>query len=93
MIETGLPDFHKMVVMVMKTTYHKVEPKIVHYRDFKYFCNDSFKESLQQAMLQNTGDGCDEIYKNFATSCSKVLEKHIPTKTNVRGNHSPFMNN
>ena len=30
-IETGLPDFHKIVVTVMKTTYRKLEPTIVHY--------------------------------------------------------------
>ena len=28
-IETGLSDFHKMVVTVMKTTYRKLEPRIV----------------------------------------------------------------
>ena len=30
--ETGLSDFHKMVVKVMKTTYRKLELRIVHYR-------------------------------------------------------------
>ena len=30
--ETGLSDFHKMVVKVMKTTYKKPELRIVHYR-------------------------------------------------------------
>ena len=61
-IETGLSDFHKMVVItVMKTTYRKLEPRIVYYRDFKYFCNNSFMESLQKAISQNSGVGCDEI--------------------------------
>ena len=46
-IETGLSDFYKIVVTVMKTTYRKLEPRIVYYRDFKYFCNNSFKELLQ----------------------------------------------
>ena len=50
-----------MVVTVMKTTYRKLEPRIVYYRDFKYFCNNSFKESLQKAISQNLGVGCDEI--------------------------------
>ena len=49
-IETGLSDVHKMVVTVMETTYRKHEPRIVYYRDFKYFCNNSFKESLQKAI-------------------------------------------
>ena len=61
-IETGLSDFHKMVVTVMTTTYRKLEPKKVHYCVFKYFCNNSFTESSQKAILQNLGVGCDEIY-------------------------------
>ena len=92
-IETGLSDFHKMVVTVMAITYRKLEPRIVYYRDFKYFCNNSFKESLQKTILQNLGIGCDEIYESFAASCNKILDNHAPVKKKyVRGNHSPFMN-
>ena len=54
-----LSDFHKMVVIGMKTTYSKLEPRIVHYFDLKYFCNNSFKESLQKAILQKVRVGCD----------------------------------
>ena len=35
MIETGLPDFHKMTVTVMKTTFQKLKPNIIHYRDYR----------------------------------------------------------
>ena len=92
-IETGLSDFHKIAVTVMKTTYRKLEPRIVYYRDFKYFCNKSFKESLQKTISQNSGIGCDEIYESFAFTCHKILDNHAPLKKKyVRGNHSPFMN-
>ena len=92
-IETGLSDFHKMVVTIMKTTYRKLEPRIIYYRDFKYFCNNSFNESLQKAISQNLGVECDEIYESFAASCNKILENRAPLKKKyVRGNHSPFMN-
>ena len=36
-VTTGLSDFHKMVVTVMKTTFPKAEPEIVYYRDYKIF--------------------------------------------------------
>ena len=92
-IETGLSHFHKMVVTVMKTTYRKLEPRIVYYRDFKYFCNNSFKEYLQKTISQNLGVGCDEIYESFAASCNKILDNHAPLKKKyVRDNYSPFMN-
>ena len=31
-VTTGLSDFHKMVVTVMKTTFPKAQPRIVYYR-------------------------------------------------------------
>ena len=47
-IETGLSDFHKLVVTVMKTTYKKSQPKIITYPSYKYFNNNSFREALLQ---------------------------------------------
>ena len=52
-IETGLSDFHKMVVTVMKTTYRKLEPRIVYYRDFRYFCNNSLR-NLYKKLFNKT---------------------------------------
>ena len=40
--ETGLSDFHKMCITVMKIYYNNQKPSIVHYRKFKNFCNDTF---------------------------------------------------
>ena len=45
-IETGLSDFRKMIVTVMKTSYRKIEPKVINYRDYKSFSNEGFRESL-----------------------------------------------
>ena len=38
-IETGLSDFHRMTVTVTKATFEKLQPRIVNYRDYKYFEN------------------------------------------------------
>ena len=45
-IETGLSDFHKMTVSVMKTTFQKLKPKIVNYSDYSGFSNDGFRKNL-----------------------------------------------
>ena len=42
-IETGLSDFHKMVVTLMKTNFKKLEPKIINYPNYRYFSKDRFK--------------------------------------------------
>ena len=44
-IETGLLDFYKLVVTVMKITYKKSQPKTIIYRSYKYFNNKGFREN------------------------------------------------
>ena len=41
-IETGLSDFHKMSVTVIKPYFHKKEQKIIKYRDYSNFCNEEY---------------------------------------------------
>ena len=90
-IETGLSDFHKLVVTVMKTTYKKLQPKIINYRRYKYFNNEKFREELIQ--IEANGNNCDESFKNFTSSCNVTLNKHASQKKRyVRGNQSSFMN-
>ena len=36
-VATGLSDFHKIAVIVMKTTFPKAKSKVIQYRDYKYF--------------------------------------------------------
>ena len=36
-IETGLSDFHKMIVTVMKAYFQKQKSKVITYRDYKNF--------------------------------------------------------
>ena len=80
-IETGLSDFHKLVVTVMKTTYKKSQPKIINYRSYKYFNSESFREELIQ--IEANGNNCDESFKNFTSSCSVILNKHTLKKKSV----------
>ena len=65
-IEPGLSDFHKLVVTVMKTTYKKSQPKIITYRSYKYFNNDSFREALLQ--IECNRNNCHENFKDFTSS-------------------------
>ena len=38
-IETGLSDFYKMIVMVKNTSYRKIESRVMNYRNYKSFSN------------------------------------------------------
>ena len=88
-IETGLLDYHKMVATVTKKIFRKLEPKLIKYRDYKYFCNDIFREFLQNTSSQNLKNICD----NTDSNCENVLDKIAPcTKKYVRGDNLLFMN-
>ena len=54
-METGLSDFHKMTVTVMKETFQKLDPKIIHYRDYEKYNNYSFRQILLSTLvMENT---------------------------------------
>ena len=91
-IETGLSDFHKMCVTVMKIYFVKQKPTIVHYRKFKNFNNDAFLKDLKKILAWS----CNEKtipYSKLRESVNVTLEKHAPSKTRyVRANQAPYMN-
>ena len=52
-IETSLSDFRKMIVTIIKTSYRKIEPRVINYRDYKSFSNEGFRESLLETLNQS----------------------------------------
>ncbi len=88
--ETGLSDFHKMTLTVLKTFFKKGSPKIISYRDYKRYSPRKFREDLErtlpiETLFQISNDQFMEIFMG-------VLEKHAPLKLKyVRINHSPFI--
>ena len=51
-ISTGLSDFHKMVISVLKHTFHRSTPKELVYRDYKNFDRVIFKRELEDKLNQ-----------------------------------------
>ena len=89
--ETGLSDFHKMSVTVMKMYYAKQKPYLVHYRKFKNFCNDSFIKDTE-LLLSKPCDQQNVPFKILKESVNITLDKHAPLKKRyVRANQTPFM--
>ncbi len=87
-ISTGLSDFHKMVVTVMKTTIPKAEPKIIQYRDYKNFVEMKFRNELTEKLYSQLIDN----YEKFEEIFLEVLNRHAPPKKKVfRANHKPYM--
>ena len=51
-ISTGLSDFNKMVVSVLKYTFYRSAPKELVYRDYKNFIRVIFKTELDNKLNQ-----------------------------------------
>ena len=87
-VTTGLSDFHKLVVTVMKTTFPKMKPRIIYYRDYKKFNLQEFRRELRNELRKTLILG----YAHFEQIFLQVLEKHAPVKQRVvRANDKPFM--
>ena len=92
-IETGLSDFHRMAVTVTKMTFQKLKPRIINYRDYKFFYNVRHRNDLLQEIsnsyLEFNGNG----FSGFFDICRTTLDQHAPRKKKfTRGNHMPFIN-
>ena len=48
-VSTGLSDFHKLVLTVLKTIISKNKPREIHYRNYKKFDSLKFNIDLKNA--------------------------------------------
>lgn len=58
--ETGLCDFRMMILTVMRKNFRKFQLRIINYRFYKHFSNETYTESLinrlsQQNFVNNNG--------------------------------------
>ena len=90
-VETGLSDFHRMIVTVMKTSFQRLPPKIRHYRDYSNYDNNMFRVSLFNELSKLNIEAID--LNKFITVCIDTLNNHAPSKKKyIRSNDLPFMN-
>ena len=88
-VETGLSDFHKMTVTVMKRYFKKKDPITITYRDLKSFDGLKFREDIKNRLEQFEKLNVDDFRSVFVS----VWNSHAPVKKKVvRGNNAPFMN-
>ena len=86
-LETGLSDFHKMTLTVMRAHFVKQTPKVVYYHDYKKFSNELFRNDILRTQALT------ETKENVQTNIVNVFNEHAPLKKRyVRANQAPFMN-
>ena len=89
--ETGLPDFHRLTLAVLKVYHSKQNPKIIQYRDHKNFTNEHFRRDLlRELSFQNVQPNEFDEFKFIA---SKLLNTHAPLKGKyITSNHAALLN-
>ena len=84
-VSTGLSDFHKLVLTVLKTNIVKNKPREIQYRDYKYFDSRKFNRDMKDEFSREYVDSCSKFDEIFL----KVLNRHAPLKLKmIRTNHA-----
>ena len=89
-LETGLSDFHKMVLTVFKSEASNLTPKVVSNQKYEHF--DSFGKFKQEVSNKlSTQDPSTMDYRNFKDTTIGSLNKNAPlNRKHLRANHSNF---
>ena len=89
-LETGISDFHKLTVSVMKVTFKKYPPKIITYRKYKTFCQTKFRNELDLSLSDpSLAYASNDMFVNTFMG---VFNKHAPIKSKaIRANDNMFM--
>ena len=70
----------------MKTTFQKLKPRIVQYRDYTQFSNDDFMKKLLENLNTNSN-----VLEKFLQICINTLDQMAPRKKKyICGNNMPF---
>ena len=86
-ITTGVSDFHKMIITVLRFMFEKAKPRGIIYRSYQHYNHDNFERDLMFSM-----NSLDRPYELFEESVINTLNKHAPlNKQIVRANEVPYM--
>ena len=92
-VKTGLSDFHKMMLTVMKVLYKKQKPRIMMYRNYKHFSNEAFMFNVKNSIIQKTSENNYLESDQFKEALDEAIQRHTPIKKRyIRPNQVPFMN-
>ena len=82
-----------MTITVTKMTFQKLKPRIINYRDYKFFDNVRYRNNLLQEISNSYLEFNDNEFSGFFDICRTASDQHPPRKKKyARGNHMSFIN-
>ena len=92
-LETGLSDFQKMTLTVLKSSFPKQKPRILNYCNYKFFNNTLFRDQVLHELINSNLQISDKDLKHFKETCLSVVNTIAPLKSRfIRANQAPFIN-
>ena len=92
-VDTGLLDFHKMTLTVMKAFYKRQKTNIVTCQNYKHFSNEVFMLDVKNSNIQMTSENKDFEFDQFIAAFDEAIQQHASMKKRyVRVNQASFMN-
>ena len=86
--ETGLSDFHKLILTLFKSEIPQQRPNIISYRIYKRFDGQIFKSVISKKIEENMSMD----FEAFKCTIVDTLDKYAPLKKKyLRANHSNFV--
>ena len=87
--EAGLSNHHHLIYSMIKTTFHKEEPKTLIYCHYKTFSLETVGYELFWKLESQENNKCQTFEKGFVDT----LNNQAPTKWKIfRGNHKSHIN-
>ena len=93
LIETGLSDFHELILSFFRAFFKRIPAKTIEYRNYSKFCPEAFLHKLDQELnkgiIYNSQDKQCDLFSDISRT---ILDHHAPLKTKIiRGNQIKFM--
>ena len=89
-LETGLSDFHKLIITATMLKFEKQPPQIVTYRNYKNYNKELFEKDIQIKLSEFDIENIP--YETFTNIFIDILNLHAPLKKKyLRANHSKFI--
>ena len=87
----GLFDYHKMTLTVLKSSFAKQKPRLLNYRNYKFFNNTLFRDQVLNKLRNSNLQISDKDLKHFKETCLSVVNTIAQLKS--RFIQAPFRNN
>ena len=82
-----------MTVTALRMQFRKLEPRVLLFRDYTKFSNETFINSLKAKLNIQSISTDENGFLYFCKICTETLNNHAPRKwKTIRENQSPFIN-